>query len=131
MRRCYGLTVTTSPLLDSRTERRLGLGCWEMHSEGFSRAGSVPGVGVDLAAALVARKSLLARARACAMSSYCGCPRRTFCTAFGFAPTPNARADLARVHCRASACSLVFWACRTDVLLHGMGRFARGVRTKK
>jgi hypothetical protein len=36
---------------------------------------------------LGARKSLLARARACAMSSYCGCPRRTFGTAF-------ARADL-------------------------------------
>jgi hypothetical protein len=35
-----------------------------------------------------------------------------------------------RVHCRASACSLVFWAFRTDILLHGIVRFVRGVRKK-
>jgi hypothetical protein len=75
-----------------------------------------------------ARKSLLARARACALSSYCGCPRRTFCTAF-------ARADLTCGQISGPLpsqrmCSLVFWACRTDILLNGMGRFARarGVR---
>jgi hypothetical protein len=98
------------------------------HSVGFSRAGSVPGVGVDLAAALVrGRACLRVRERVTyrATAYYCGCParpRRTCCTAF-------ARADLGST-VEPSACSLVFWACRIDVLLHGMGRFARGVQKK-
>ena len=61
----------------------------DAHAVDPSRAGSVPGIRVDCAAALEVLESLRARERTRAMSRHRGCPCRTFCTAF-------ARADLGR-----------------------------------
>jgi hypothetical protein len=54
----------------------------DAHAVDPSRAGSVPGFREDWAAALKVPKSVYARERARAMSRHCGCPCRTFGTAF-------------------------------------------------